>query len=90
MSTDQSTAPPSFSAPAAAVASGSRAAGLVLVGATIAMGLMAGLFFAFDVSVMPGLAAGDDRRRGCSTGRGGGGWRCGRGRRRCCTCSRCW
>ncbi|MFJ4184878.1 MULTISPECIES: DUF1772 domain-containing protein [unclassified Kitasatospora] len=39
----------------------SKAAGPVLVGATIAMGLMAGLFFAFDVSVMPGLAAGDDR-----------------------------
>ncbi|MFJ9777031.1 DUF1772 domain-containing protein [Kitasatospora sp. NPDC101157] len=38
-----------------------RAAGPVLVGATIAMGLMAGLFFAFDVSVMPGLAACDDR-----------------------------
>ncbi|MEU8928226.1 hypothetical protein AB0D10_46310, partial [Kitasatospora sp. NPDC048545] len=39
----------------------SRAAGPVLAGATVAMGLMAGLFFAFDVSVMPGLAAGDDR-----------------------------
>ncbi|MGW7449666.1 anthrone oxygenase family protein [Kitasatospora sp. NPDC054795] len=39
----------------------SRAAGPLLVGATVAMGLMAGLFFAFDVSVMPGLAAGDDR-----------------------------
>ncbi|CAM5294555.1 DUF1772 domain-containing protein [Streptomyces viridifaciens] len=39
----------------------SKAAGPVVVGATIAMGLMAGLFFAFDVSVMPGLAAGDDR-----------------------------
>ncbi|MFD9692774.1 DUF1772 domain-containing protein [Kitasatospora sp. NPDC059146] len=38
-----------------------RAAGPVLVGATLAMGLMAGLFFAFDVAVMPGLAAGDDR-----------------------------
>ncbi|MFE7525690.1 DUF1772 domain-containing protein [Kitasatospora sp. NPDC057542] len=38
----------------------SKAAGPLLVGATIAMGLMAGLFFAFDVSVMPGLAAGDD------------------------------
>ncbi|MFI9332105.1 DUF1772 domain-containing protein [Kitasatospora sp. NPDC052868] len=37
------------------------AAGPVLVAATIAMGLMAGLFFAFDVSVMPGLAKGDDR-----------------------------
>ncbi|MCX5381128.1 DUF1772 domain-containing protein [Streptomyces sp. NBC_00091] len=28
---------------------------------TVLVGLMAGLFFAFDVSVMPGLAAGDDR-----------------------------
>ncbi|MFJ2868883.1 DUF1772 domain-containing protein [Kitasatospora sp. NPDC087314] len=61
------TAPPSFSglAPSAptsaAPAARSKAAGPVLVGATIAMGLMAGLFFAFDVSVMPGLAAGDDR-----------------------------
>ncbi|MFE4362605.1 DUF1772 domain-containing protein [Kitasatospora sp. NPDC056800] len=39
----------------------SKAAGPLLVGSTVAMGLMAGLFFAFDVSVMPGLAAGDDR-----------------------------
>ncbi|MFE4517421.1 DUF1772 domain-containing protein [Kitasatospora sp. NPDC056783] len=39
----------------------SKAAGPLLAGATITMGLMAGLFFAFDVSVMPGLAAGDDR-----------------------------
>ncbi|MFE4972441.1 DUF1772 domain-containing protein [Kitasatospora sp. NPDC056651] len=38
----------------------SKATGPLLVGATITMGLMAGLFFAFDVSVMPGLAAGDD------------------------------
>ncbi|WP_406193322.1 DUF1772 domain-containing protein [Kitasatospora sp. NBC_01560] len=44
-----------------AVAGRSRAAGPVLATATVAMGLMAGLFFAFDVSVMPGLAAGDDR-----------------------------
>ncbi|MFJ9697318.1 DUF1772 domain-containing protein [Kitasatospora sp. NPDC101183] len=44
-----------------AAAPGHRLAGPVLVGSTIAMGLMAGLFFAFDVSVMPGLAAGDDR-----------------------------
>ncbi|WP_327411617.1 DUF1772 domain-containing protein [Streptomyces sp. NBC_01233] len=28
---------------------------------TVLVGLMAGLFFAFDVSVMPGLAAGDER-----------------------------
>ncbi|MFD0277615.1 DUF1772 domain-containing protein [Kitasatospora sp. NPDC127111] len=39
----------------------SRAAGPLLAVATVAMGLMAGLFFAFDVSVMPGLAKGDDR-----------------------------
>ncbi|MFE6056747.1 DUF1772 domain-containing protein [Kitasatospora sp. NPDC056446] len=38
-----------------------KATGPLLVGATIAMGLMAGLFFAFDVAVMPGLAAADDR-----------------------------
>lgn len=34
----------------------------VLLGAAaLCMGLMAGLFFAFTVSVMPGLGAGDDR-----------------------------
>jgi uncharacterized membrane protein len=33
---------------------------LILV-PTVLMGLMAGLFFAFDVSVMPGLADGDNR-----------------------------
>ncbi|MGW6918598.1 anthrone oxygenase family protein [Kitasatospora sp. NPDC054939] len=38
-----------------------RAAGPVLIGATVATGLMAGLLFAFYVSVMPGLAEGDDR-----------------------------
>ncbi|GAA0799539.1 anthrone oxygenase family protein [Spirilliplanes yamanashiensis] len=36
-------------------------AGAVLGAAAVVMGLMAGLFFAFDVSVMPGLAAVDDR-----------------------------
>ncbi|MFI6118089.1 DUF1772 domain-containing protein [Kitasatospora sp. NPDC051164] len=62
-----STAPQSFTGLApdgsAPVVPGTRskAAGPLLVGATVAMGLMAGLFFAFDVSVMPGLAAGDDR-----------------------------
>ncbi|MER7674970.1 hypothetical protein ABTY61_41885, partial [Kitasatospora sp. NPDC096128] len=65
MRSDQSTVPQSYSAPSAigGIGHGSssngagpgRAAGPVLVGATIAMGLMAGLFFAFDVSVMPGL-----------------------------------
>ncbi|MFF2192594.1 DUF1772 domain-containing protein [Streptomyces sp. NPDC058157] len=38
-----------------------RAAGPLLGLSTVLVGLMAGLFFAFDVSVMPGLAAGDDR-----------------------------
>ncbi|MFE2407997.1 DUF1772 domain-containing protein [Kitasatospora sp. NPDC059408] len=65
MRSDQ-TAPPStfhaaYGAPAAPAAARGKAAGPVLVAATIAMGLMAGLFFAFDVSVMPGLAKGDDR-----------------------------
>ncbi|WHM40771.1 hypothetical protein [Streptomyces sp. BPTC-684] len=34
---------------------------MLLGAAALAMGLMAGLFFAFDVSVMPGLAKADDR-----------------------------
>ncbi|MGE7388922.1 anthrone oxygenase family protein [Streptomyces sp. NPDC004126] len=38
-----------------------RVAGLLLGLSTVLIGLMAGLFFAFDVSVMPGLAAGDER-----------------------------
>ena len=33
----------------------------VLIIATIAAGLLAGLFYAYTVSVMPGLARGDDR-----------------------------
>ncbi|MFD4395054.1 DUF1772 domain-containing protein [Kitasatospora sp. NPDC058478] len=71
MRSNQTATPASYSAPSsfgglapgasAAPAARSKAAGPVLAGATIAMGLMAGLFFAFDVSVMPGLAAGDDR-----------------------------
>ncbi|MFI9723020.1 DUF1772 domain-containing protein [Streptomyces sp. NPDC052396] len=36
-------------------------AGPVLMAATVGTGLMAGLFFAFDVAVMPGLNRGDDR-----------------------------
>ncbi|MER5499620.1 MULTISPECIES: DUF1772 domain-containing protein [unclassified Streptomyces] len=39
----------------------STAAQPALTAATIAMGLSAGLYFAFDVSVMPGLDRGDDR-----------------------------
>ncbi|HEY7597653.1 MAG TPA: anthrone oxygenase family protein [Actinophytocola sp.] len=33
----------------------------VLVAATIAAGLVAGLFYAYSISVMPGLARGDDK-----------------------------
>ncbi|MGW0752330.1 anthrone oxygenase family protein [Streptomyces sp. NPDC002587] len=32
-----------------------------LVAATVGTGLMAGLYFAFDISVMPGLGRGDDQ-----------------------------
>ncbi|MFJ6759312.1 MULTISPECIES: anthrone oxygenase family protein [unclassified Streptomyces] len=52
-------APPQPHSPAPA-GRGKAATALLLV-STILMGLMAGLFFAFDVSVMPGLAAGDER-----------------------------
>jgi uncharacterized membrane protein len=38
-----------------------RYADIVLGAAVIAMGLLAGLFYAFDVAVMPALAAADDR-----------------------------
>ncbi|MEU9148176.1 anthrone oxygenase family protein [Streptomyces sp. NPDC048349] len=38
-----------------------RLATVLMVLSTVLVGLMAGLFFAFDVSVMPGLAAGDER-----------------------------
>jgi uncharacterized membrane protein len=40
---------------------GDRNTGIVLGAAVIAMGLLAGLFYAFDVAVMPGLTAADDR-----------------------------
>ncbi|MCY0947342.1 MULTISPECIES: anthrone oxygenase family protein [Streptomyces] len=53
-------APPQPSAPATAAPRGKAATALLLV-STVLVGLMAGLFFAFDVSVMPGLAAGDER-----------------------------
>ncbi|ALC18449.1 DUF1772 domain-containing protein [Streptomyces pristinaespiralis] len=39
----------------------SRTTGPLLVTSTVTMGLMAGLFFTFDVSIMPGLARTDDR-----------------------------
>ncbi|MFI1103931.1 DUF1772 domain-containing protein [Streptomyces melanogenes] len=51
--------------PPAAVPAGQsardRLTGVLLGAAALSMGLMAGLFFAFDVSVMPGLAKADDR-----------------------------
>ncbi|MEU9088281.1 DUF1772 domain-containing protein [Streptomyces sp. NPDC048357] len=48
-------------APAPAPAGRGKVATALLLVSTVLMGLMAGLFFAFDVSVMPGLAAGDER-----------------------------
>ncbi|MER6202061.1 anthrone oxygenase family protein [Streptomyces sp. NPDC001586] len=47
--------------PVPAPAERGKVATALLLVSTILMGLMAGLFFAFDVSVMPGLAAGDER-----------------------------
>ncbi|MFG2721511.1 DUF1772 domain-containing protein [Streptomyces sp. NPDC048416] len=41
-------------------AGGSKSTTALLLVSTVLLGLMAGLFFAFDVSVMPGLAAGDE------------------------------
>jgi uncharacterized membrane protein len=38
-----------------------RAASIVLAAAVVAMGLFAGLFYAFSIAVMPGLNAADDR-----------------------------
>jgi uncharacterized membrane protein len=38
-----------------------RSPGIVLGAAVIAMGLMAGFFYAYAISVMPGLSAADDR-----------------------------
>ncbi|MFD7910929.1 DUF1772 domain-containing protein [Streptomyces sp. NPDC059752] len=40
---------------------GTRLAAILITLSTVLVGLMAGLFFAFDVSVMPGLAAGDEQ-----------------------------
>ncbi|MEV7585300.1 DUF1772 domain-containing protein [Streptomyces erythrochromogenes] len=53
--------PPAQSAQSAPPARGTGPAGTVLTVAAVLVGLMAGLFFAFDVSVMPGLAAGDEQ-----------------------------
>ncbi|MFF1556370.1 DUF1772 domain-containing protein [Streptomyces sp. NPDC058279] len=42
------------------VVTGTKAQSVTLVAATVGTGLMAGLYFAFDVSVIPGLGRGDD------------------------------
>ncbi|MET9601816.1 MULTISPECIES: DUF1772 domain-containing protein [unclassified Streptomyces] len=39
---------------------GTSTQSVTLVAATVGTGLMAGLYFAFDISVMPGLGRGDD------------------------------
>lgn len=51
---------PPAPAPAATRNTTRLSTALILL-STLLVGLMAGLFFAFDVSVMPGLADGDDR-----------------------------
>jgi len=40
---------------------GRRIAGVLLIVSVVCMGLMAGLFWAFDISVMPGLGDSDDK-----------------------------
>lgn len=40
---------------------GQGVAGVLLIAAVVCMGLMAGLFWGFDISVMPGLGDSDDR-----------------------------
>ncbi|MCX4545863.1 DUF1772 domain-containing protein [Streptomyces sp. NBC_01565] len=47
--------------PGGATIAANRLATALLLVSTVLVGLMAGLFFAFDVSVMPGLAKADDR-----------------------------
>jgi uncharacterized membrane protein len=42
-------------------ARGTTTQSVTLVAATVGTGLMAGLYFAFDISVMPGLGRGDDQ-----------------------------
>ncbi|MEU3186190.1 anthrone oxygenase family protein [Streptomyces sp. NPDC006923] len=55
------TVPAAPGAPPVPPGRGDAAARPVLVAAAVGTGLMAGLYFAFDVSVMPGLARADDR-----------------------------
>ena len=55
--TSRRPAPPTEAVPTGA----GRSVDLVLGAAVLAMGLLAGLFYAFDVAVMPALSAADDR-----------------------------
>ena len=59
MSIESVVAPQPEASPAAR--SSGRAAGLALGAAALTMGLLAGLFYAYSVSVMPGLGQADDR-----------------------------
>ena len=59
MSIESPTAPHLESSPA--TPSAGPAPGLVLGAAALTMGLLAGLFYAYSVSVMPGLGQADDR-----------------------------
>ncbi|MCB5183190.1 anthrone oxygenase family protein [Streptomyces antimicrobicus] len=52
---------PSPPQPPAASAGSTKPGTALMVLATVLIGLMAGLFFAYDISVMPGLADGDER-----------------------------
>ncbi|WP_157996883.1 anthrone oxygenase family protein [Streptomyces otsuchiensis] len=52
----QATADPSSGPGVSTAAAGGRAATALLYAAVVSVGLMAGLFFAYDISVMPGLA----------------------------------
>ncbi|MEV0490796.1 anthrone oxygenase family protein [Streptomyces atratus] len=54
-------AAPSSRPPASVPPGRDRVAGPLLVASVLCTGLMAGLFFAYDISVMPGLAELDDR-----------------------------
>jgi uncharacterized membrane protein len=59
MSVEPATAP--RPRPQAAARSAGPATGLVLGAATLTMGLLAGLIYAYSVTVMPGLGRADDR-----------------------------
>ncbi|MFI5804914.1 DUF1772 domain-containing protein [Streptomyces sp. NPDC051561] len=57
----QPSPPAPDAAPALPPTGATKLSTVLLLLSTVLVGLMAGLFFAFDVSVMPGLAAGDER-----------------------------